>query len=478
MLTMVAVLGAYGSALLLAHAAHQHAQLMVLAVVLTLTLERTQRTADRAHRLRTLVLLPLVAVTASGVGRLIVHHPDAGDALFVVAIGGSIWLRRFGTAAARAGTLVALPFIALLTTPMVATPGSGDPELWAAVVAVIAFAWVSALHLAAGYTGSRPRPEPSARASGRARLPASTRMAVQMALSLAVAFALGRWLFPVHWSWVVLTAFIVASGNRGRGDVLHKSGLRIAGALAGTVAATLLAGRIAEGSPLTVVAIFVVLALATWLRPLSYAYWAAGITAVLALLHGYFGVSGGGALGQRLEGILLGAAIAVAAAWLVMPVRTTDVLRRRTAAALAALSDVLGALLRDPSAVHDAAHRFHGGVEGLEQIAAPLRVQRWLRRRPKGLGADAVDALLACRASVQTLAAADPERLARGDTKQTIGNLAREVGALRRRIGGLDAPATDRAAVAPPTDQVGKALAELDAALTALAAVPLGPPVR
>jgi uncharacterized membrane protein YccC len=256
---------------------------------------------------------------------------------------------------------------------------------------------------------------------------------------------------------------------------VHKSGLRIAGALAGTVAATLVAGRIAEGSPLAVVAIFVVLALATWLRPLSYAYWAAGITAVLALLNGYFGVSGDGALGQRLEGILIGAAIAVTAAWLVMPVRTTDVLRRRTADALAALSDVLGALLRDPSAVHDAAHRFHGAVEGLEQIAAPLKVQRWLRRHPGRLGADAVDALLACRGPVATLAAADPDRIARGDAKQAIGSLAREVGALRRRIGGADAPATDRATVAPPTDPVGKALAELDAALTALAAVPLGP---
>jgi hypothetical protein len=388
------VLGAYGSALLLAHATHQHAQLMVLAVVLALTLERTQRTVDRAHRLRTLVLLPLVAVTASGVGRLIVHHPNAGDALFVVAIAGSIWLRRFGTAARRAGTLVVLPFIALLTTPVVAAPDGGDPELWAAVIAVIAFAWVTAVHLAAGHAGPASAEVPAdPRPAARRRAPASTRMAVQMALSLAVAFAVGRWLFPVHWSWVVLTAFIVASGNRGRADVLHKSGLRLAGALAGTVAATLVAGRIAEGSPLAVVAIFVVLALATWLRPLSYAYWAAGITAVLALLNGYFGVSGDGALGQRLEGILIGAAIAVTMAWLVMPVRTTDVLRRRTADALAALSDVLGALLRDPSAVHDAAHRFHGGIEGLEQIAAPLRVQRWLRRHPGRLGSDAVDAL-------------------------------------------------------------------------------------
>ena len=73
---MAAVLGAYGSALLLAHATHQHAQLLVLAVVLTLTLERTQRTADRAQRARTFVVLPLVALAASGVGHVLVAPPE------------------------------------------------------------------------------------------------------------------------------------------------------------------------------------------------------------------------------------------------------------------------------------------------------------------------------------------------------------------------------------------------------------------
>jgi uncharacterized membrane protein YccC len=292
-------------------------------------------------------------------------------------------------------------------------------------------------------------------------------MAVQMGLSLGIAFAVGRALFPAHWSWVVLTAFIVASGNRGRADVLHKSGLRIAGALAGTVAATLLAGRIAPGEPVTVVAIFVVLALATWLRPLSYAFWAAGITAVLALLNGYFGVHGDGMLGQRLLGILAGAAIAVATAWLVLPVRTTDVLRRRVADALAALSDVL-------AGVEGAAHRFNGRVEALEQIARPLRLQR--RLRAGAHRADAIDAVAACAAPVAALATAPAERLARHDTRRQLGQLARDVGAIRRHIGGRDpSPPTDRVAMPAADDAVSGALAELDAALTKLAAIPLGP---
>ena len=267
----------------------------------------------------------------------------------------------------------------------------------------------------------------------------------------------------------MLTAFIVASGNRGRADVLHKSGLRIAGALSGTIAATLLAGRIAPGEPITVVAIFVVLALATWLRPLSYAFWAAGITAVLALLNGYFGVHGDGMLGQRLLGILVGAAIAVAAAWVVLPVRTTDVLRGRIATALAALSDVLAG--RD---AEGAAHRFNGSLEALEQIARPLRLQR--RLRAGGHRADAIDAVAACAAPVATLATAPAERLARHDTRRHLGQLARDVGAIRRHIGGRDpSPPADRIAGPIPDDAVSGALAELDAALERLAAVSLGP---
>ena len=52
-----------------------------------------------------------------------------------------------------------------------------------------------------------------------------------------------------------------------------------------------------RSSPSPSSAIFAVLAVATWLRPLSYAFWAAGITAVLALLNGYFGVRGSDVLG-------------------------------------------------------------------------------------------------------------------------------------------------------------------------------------
>jgi uncharacterized membrane protein YccC len=37
-------------------------------------------------------------------------------------------------------------------------------------------------------------------------------MALQMAVALSAAFAAGFLVFPDHWGWCVLTAFIVCSG--------------------------------------------------------------------------------------------------------------------------------------------------------------------------------------------------------------------------------------------------------------------------
>jgi len=55
--------------------------------------------------------------------------------------------------------------------------------------------------------------------------------------------------------------------------VLLKGSRRAGGAAVGTVVAGLAAGAFGPRSDLCVVLIFTALALATWLRELSYAYW-------------------------------------------------------------------------------------------------------------------------------------------------------------------------------------------------------------
>ncbi|MGW7523140.1 hypothetical protein [Streptomyces sp. NPDC054783] len=61
-------------------------------------------------------------------------------------------------------------------------------------------------------------------------------------------------------------------------------------------------------------------AVALWLRPLNYAYWAAGMTTALSLLLGYFGQNATELLPTRLAATALGAALCIAAAWWLLPV--------------------------------------------------------------------------------------------------------------------------------------------------------------
>ncbi|MET9789189.1 FUSC family protein [Streptomyces canus] len=326
-LTMTAVLLCWSLALWLEAAAGLHTDVLVLAVALTLTLAGTQRTADTRRRLTAVALLPATAAVSILVGRLIAAHYVIGAVVFTAGISAPVWIRRYGRAATKAGTLMTLPFIALLIVPGPALPPKAQGALvswgWAALIGLLA---VSCVWLVQGlgdhYGPWRPDPEPPNPAPSRPsrlRPRPSTRMAVQMAAAIAAAFVAGRLLFDDHWPWAVLTAYVAASGNRGRTDVVRKGVERLAGACAGTLLAAGVATAGVTG-PASVALMFTVLAIALWLRPLNYAYWAAGMTTVLALLLGRFGQDATSLLPTRLAAIAVGAALTVASAWWVLPV--------------------------------------------------------------------------------------------------------------------------------------------------------------
>jgi uncharacterized membrane protein YccC len=444
---MAAVLACYGSSLLIEHLAGLHLDVVVLAIVLAMTTARIQRAADLTDRLAGLVVLLAAALAASGISRLMSACPDAGDALFVASMFASIWVRRFGQRATRAGTLIVAPLVAVLIMPPSGLPGPGT--LWVALIAFIAWFWVTVLQLLAARTGLAAPPRtapagPAASAGTRGRVPASTRMALQMAAALAAAFAVGRTAWPSHWAWTVLTAFIVCSGARSRGDVVLKGALRGAGAAAGTVVATAIAGTFGPHADASVAVMFAALAVATWLREFSYAWWAACVTAVLSLLYGWLGQPPGGLLETRLEGIAAGAALGIAASWLILPIRTRDVARRRTADALATLGELLAADWHDPAALHSHQIAFRHAVTRLGQIAPALRAQRLLlsplraSRSPALRPADAIDAIEHSEFSARALvsaAAADRSATADPCIRQLNEAVAANITAARRAIG-------------------------------------------
>jgi Fusaric acid resistance protein-like len=373
----------------------------VLAVVLCLSLARSQLDIDPRGRIEAAFALPIVGFVAAGVGALLHNAPVVGAMVFVAGMFLSIWVRRFGAMARRAGSLIALPFVVLLTTPYM--PPGPESRLPAAlvpvIIALLALFWVSVLHALARRVRFLPparepvRQLPAPTNTSSLRPIASTRMAVQMAVALGVSFLIGYVYFADRWAWVVLTAFIVISGNRNRLDVAYKSGLRVMGAAAGTVVAMSLSLSVGTHNTATVPLILGAIFLGVWLRPLGYGWWALFVTLALALLQGFAGASTQPILWQRLEEILIGAVIGVASAWFVLPVRSSAAMRRRIADALSALSEAL-----DPASPVRQSHDFLVAIAGVEQMAPAFKASRLLTRRLRNVQpADWVDALVACR---------------------------------------------------------------------------------
>ena len=408
----------------------------ILAVVLSLSLSRSHLDHDLRERLEAAIAMPIVALGAAGIGLLLHRMPWIGAAVFTAALFVSIWLRRFGPLAARAGSLIALPLVTLLVTPY--APATKVPPPLAhwmpVVVALIALASVTIVQTLARRLHALPpaktKHEPSSppRGDGTLRPDATTRMAIQMAIAVALSFVVGYVFFAERWSWIVLTAFIVLSGNRGRLDVAYKSMLRVGGAAGGTAIALLLSLRHDTGDPATAVLILAAVFLGLWLRPLGYAWWALFVTIALALLQDFAGAAQP-MLGLRLEEIVIGAIIGVASAWLVLPVRSTDVLRRRIADALAALADAL-----DPANATRTSEDFIAAIARVEQVAPPFRATRRVPGRfANADAADCIDTLADCRAPAVALIEA---QTARGDVRRAVGTARK---ALREPSGLLRA---------------------------------------
>lgn len=400
----------------------------ILAVVLCLSLSRSQLDRNLRGRLEAAITLPAVSVASLGVAMLLLHAPWIGAVVFVAGMSLSIWLRRFGQLVRRAGSLIALPFVVILTTPYVPTTRISHTMalLLPIIVALLALLWVTVFHLLA----RRLRWLPQARVlnnvvvlpprSSSLRPIASTRMAIQMAVALTVAFVVGYVYFSERWAWIVLTTYIVGSGNQGRLDVAYKSVLRILGAGVGTFFALMFTVHAGPHDTTTIGWILASVFIGIWLRPLSYAWWALFVTLALALLQGFEGPSAQQVLSLRLEEIVIGAIIGVATAWLVLPVRSTGVLRLRIADSLAMLANAL-----DPATALRRPEDFLLALDRVERVAPAFRASRLLTGRFRTAHpADWVDALIDCRQHAISLI----------ENGETPGEVRKAIGAARKAM--------------------------------------------
>lgn len=364
----------------------------VLGAMLCLTLSRSQLERDGRGRLEAGIALPFIGLLSAGVGLLLRDLPIVGAIVYVLGMFLSIYLRRFGQVPRRIGALLAIPFVALLVAPnpVPSTLHGALAVLAPALVAVVAFAFVTLFQVAAIGIRMLPRPGPdepgaarpdtSTSPKPRVILDATTRLALQMALSLATGFAIGFVFFPSRWAWIVLTVVVVAVGNAGRADVLYKGIQRVLGAALGTVIALLGLTLPALGGPNlpTAIALLAIVFVAVFLRPFGYLWWALFFTLALTLLQSFGSerpAEVGPLLGERLEEILLGTALALVVAWFVLPLRSENTVRRRIGMVLAALQTrLVEQTLETARALADA-------EKDLARVAAPYNAWRRFFRR-------------------------------------------------------------------------------------------------
>ena len=357
----------------------------VMAAALAMGFMRRVEHLDLKALLLKLVSLPFIGLVAGAVGLALLKAPVLGAVLFTGGIALSILLRGYGPRAAALGRLVALPFITILVVPVrvEGIPGRWLPPLLiigAGVAALLCSALVSWLATRLGVETEAETPRTTPPRPGReGQTPIATRMALQMLAALGLAFLIGMTVFPAHWFWVVLTAFIVCSGAVGRGDAVYKGIQRLGGAVGGTVVAAAISYIVFPSSASYAAAVFSVLFIGIWLRRLDYTWWAACATLVFALLQG---PQEGGIvplLGMRVLCIVIGALCAVAATWFIYPIRTEQLIRRRVADALGALREHLPHQSGSPE------HRASLAVltrhaEELQRVAPPVRLHRALFR--------------------------------------------------------------------------------------------------
>jgi hypothetical protein len=223
--------------------------------------------------------------------------------------------------------------------------------------------------------------EPGTRLSERIRLPLHTRTAIQMAVAVGVATALGDVLSPRRFYWAVLAAVITFMNANTTGEQVRKAFFRVAGTVIGIGVGSLLVTAVGHHTYWSIAVILAAFFFGFYLMRINYAFMVIGITVMVSQLYVQLDEFSNSLLLLRLAETGLGAAVTIAVVMLVFPLRTRRVLRiafRDLVQAVGRLADhasgqLLGeddgteATLRSDARAVDAAY------QALTATAQPLR---------------------------------------------------------------------------------------------------------
>ncbi|HEU4674567.1 MAG TPA: FUSC family protein, partial [Motilibacteraceae bacterium] len=178
------------------------------------------------------------------------------------------------------------------------------------------------------FLGQLPGTMPSASAAvtlsrgAAARASINLRQCVQAAVAGSVTVAIGVAVSPQRYYWALLACFFALTGTPTSGETATKAVNRVLGTLVGIVAAVLAVHLVGHHTVPVVLLMLACVFLGLYFFRVSYAIMAFAVTTLMGLLYDVLGEFTDSLLLLRLTETALGAAVGIAAALLVLPVRT------------------------------------------------------------------------------------------------------------------------------------------------------------
>ena len=169
----------------------------------------------------------------------------------------------------------------------------------------------------------------------------AVRHTIQVFVASSAAMVVGTMISPQRWYWALIAAFIVGVGAASRSEVLVKGLQRSAGTLLGIVAGIGLATLVSGHNILAASLAFASAFCAFYAFQTAYATMTFFITLMLALVYSLLGQFEPGLLVLRLEETVAGAAIGIAANYLVLPIRQSNAYADALEDFLKALAEVI-----------------------------------------------------------------------------------------------------------------------------------------
>jgi uncharacterized membrane protein YccC len=190
------------------------------------------------------------------------------------------------------------------------------------------------------------------RLARRLHLDAPARTAIRVMIAVGAASAAGSWLSERRFYWAVIAVFIAFMGANTAGEQMIKAVNRVAGTVVGILLGSLIATAVGPGT-WSLAVILPALAIGVYFQRVSYALMVTGITVMVAQLYVLLGEYSNSLLILRLQETAIGAAIAILASLLILPVRTRRATRFAVGSWLQALGDLLAHLIATPDQDND-----------------------------------------------------------------------------------------------------------------------------